>query len=274
MKVISQIINFSLPILYLAVIYVYYTIFTGKKKAWANKTTLFIGIVLIIHGFELGLRHAALKTIPFSTVHDALSFLAFSILFVYMILELRLKSRGSGIFILFFAFIIELISSFNLTWEAETNELLSSPTFALHAALSVMGYTAMSLSALYAVMYVIQNYNLKKRNLGKLFTQLPALSYLEKMSIQSAFMGIVLLGIGLLLGHIQAEAIMGEFWPNDAKVIATDILWTLYLAGYIIAQFLRLNGRRMAYLSIAGYLILVVGGFLIVLLTETFHEFQ
>jgi ABC-type uncharacterized transport system permease subunit len=274
MNLASQFLSYILPLLYLVVIYVYYLIFAEKKKSWTNKTTLFLGILLIIHGFEIGLRHAVLKTIPLSTVHDALSFLSFSILFVYMIIELRLKNRGSGIFILFFAFILELISTFNLNWEAETNELLTSPTFAIHASLTIMGYTAMSLSTLYAIMYIIQNHNLKRRNLGKLFTQLPALSYLEKMSIQSAFMGIVLLGIGLLLGHIQAAAIMGEFWPNDIKVIATDIVWVLYLSGYIIAQLLRFRGKKMAYLSITGYFILVVGGFLIVYLTETFHEFN
>lgn len=274
MKEISQFLSYILPVLYLSVIYVYYLIFSGKKKGWTSKTTRLLGILLIIHGFDIGLRHAVLKTMPLSTTHDALSFLAFSILFVYMIIELRLKSRGSGIFILSFAFILELISSFNLTWEQETNELLTSRTFALHASLSIMGYTAMSLSAIYAIMYIMQNHNLKKRNLGKLFNQLPALSFLEKMSIQSAFMGIILLGIGLLLGHIQAEALMGEFWPKDAKVIATDIIWLLYLAGYIIAQALRLHGKKMAYLSIAGYFILVIGGFMIVYLTETFHEFN
>ena len=274
MKEISQFISYILPLLYLAVIYVYYVIFTGKKKSWISKTTLILGILLIIHGFEIGLRHAVLKTIPFSTVHDALSFLGFSILFVYMIIELRLKNRGSGIFVLFFAFILEVVSTFNLSWEPETNELLSSPTFAIHAAFTLMGYTAMSISALYAIMYIIQNHNLKKRNLGKFFTQLPSLSYLEKMSIQSAFMGIVLLGIGLLMGHVQAEAIMGEFWPNDVKVIAADIAWALYLTGYIVAQFMRLHGKKMAYLSIAGYFILVVGGFLIANLAETFHEFN
>jgi HemX protein len=274
MKEISQFISYILPLLYLAVIYVYYLLFTGKKKTWINKTTLILGILLIIHGFEIGLRHAVLNTIPFSTVHDALSFLGFSILFVYMIIELRLKNRGSGIFVLFFAFILEVVSTFNLSWEPETNELLSSPTFAIHAAFTIMGYTAMSLSALYAIMYIIQNHNLKKRNLGKLFTQLPALNYLEKMSIQSAFMGIVLLGIGLLMGHVQAEAIMGEFWPNDVKVIAADIAWALYLTGYIVAQFLRLHGKKMAYLSIAGYFVLVVGGFLIANLADTFHEFN
>jgi HemX protein len=274
MKATSQIISYILPILYLAAIYVYYLIFSERRKSWAKKTTLFLSIILIIHGIEIGLRHAVLKTMPLSTVHDALSFMAFSVLFVYMIIELRLKDRGSGIFILFFAFLLELISLLNLSWEVETNELLSSQTFFIHASLSVMGYTAMSLSTLYAIMYIIQNHNLKKRNLGKLFNQLPALSFLEKMSIQSAFMGIILLGIGLLLGHIQAEAIMGEFWPNDVKVIATDIVWVLYLMGYIVAQILRFHGKKMAYLSITGYFILVVGGFLIVYLTETFHEFN
>jgi HemX protein len=274
MKITSQFLSYILPLFYLGLIYVYYMLLVGRKKSWTNKTTLLLGLLLIIHGFEIGLRHAVLKTVPLSTVHDALSFLSFSILFVYMILELRLKNRGSGIFILFFAFILEFISTFNLTWEPETNELLSSPTFALHASLSIMGYTAMSLSALYAIMYIIQNHNLKQRNLGKLFTQLPALTYLEKMSIQSAFMGIVLLGIGLLLGHIQAEAIIGEFWPMDIKVIASDIIWALYLASYIIAQFLRLHGKKMAYLSITGYFILVIGGFLIVYLADTFHEFM
>lgn len=274
MKNTSQFLSYILPLLYLAVIYVYYLIFAEKKKSWTNRTTLFLGVLLIIHGFEIGLRHAVLKTIPFSTMHDALSFLSFSILFVYMIIELRLKNKGSGIFILSFAFLLELISTFNLTWEPETSELLSSPTFAIHASLSLMGYTAMSISTLYAIMYIIQNHNLKKRNLGKLFTQLPALSFLEKMSIQSAFMGIVLLGIGLLMGHIQAEALIGEFWPNDIKVIASDLVWLLYLLGYITAQALRIRGKQMAYMSIAGYFILVIGGFLIVYLTETFHEFN
>jgi len=273
MKALSQILNYLLPFLYLAVIYVYYIIFTGKKKNWTEKTTLFLGVLLLIHGVEIGLRHAALKTIPFSTLHDALSFMAFSVLFVYMFIELRLKNRGSGLFILFFAFILELVSSVIYSWEPETNELLSSPTFALHAALSIMGYTAMSLSTLYALMYIIQNHNLKKRNLGKLFNQLPALSYLEQMSIQSAFMGIVLLGIGILLGHVQAAALMGEFWPKDIKVISTDIIWAIYLLGYITSQFMRWHGKKMAYLSITGYFVLVVGGFLIVYLTETFHEF-
>lgn len=274
MKVFSQFLSYFLPILYLGVIYVYYAIFSGKKKSWTNKTTLFLAILLVFHAIEIAFRHIALKAIPLSTTHDALSFLAFSMLFVYMILELSVKNRGSGLFILFFAGILELVSTFNLTWEPETNELLTNPTFAIHASLSIMGYTAMSLSALYAIMYMIQNYNIKKRQLGKLFTQLPALSYLEKMSIRSAFIGIILLGIGILLGHMEAKVLIGEFWPKDIKVIATDIIWALYVIGYLAARLMKWHGKKMAYLSMAGYFILIVGGTLVVYLSESFHEFN
>jgi ABC-type uncharacterized transport system permease subunit len=88
-----------------------------------------------------------------------------------------------------------------------------------------MGYTALSLAAIYALMYIIQNNNLKKRKLGNLFSQLPALTYLEKMSMRSVVTGIVLLGIGLLLGHLQAMELIGEFWPKDMKVIISDAVW-------------------------------------------------
>jgi ABC-type uncharacterized transport system permease subunit len=273
MKEISQFLSYLLPILYLGVLYVYFTIFTGKKKNWTERTTWLLVILVVLHGLEIALRNIAIKTIPLSTTHDALSFLAFSIIVVYMILELSLKNRGSGLIILFFAFVLALISTFNLTWEPETNELLAKPTFAIHASFAMAGYTAISLSTLYSIMYIIQNYNIKKRRLGKLFDQLPALTYLEKMSIRAAFIGIVLLGIGLVSGHVQAYHVLGEYIPKDIKVIVSDFIWILYLVGYLMAKMYKWHGRKMAYWSITGFFLLIVGGFTVVYLSESFHEF-
>jgi ABC-type uncharacterized transport system permease subunit len=194
MKALSQFVNYLLPVFYLAVLYVYYLVFTGRRKALEPKTTWFLAALLAMHILELTIRHLALRTIPLSSIHDAFTFLAFSIVLVYMVLETSLQNRGSGLFILSAALVLQLISTFNLSWEPETSELLSSPVFAVHASLSVMGYTALCLSAIYALMYLVQNHNLKKRNLGQLFSQLPALSYLEKMSRRSMLIGIVLLG--------------------------------------------------------------------------------
>ncbi|MBS0000536.1 MAG: cytochrome c biogenesis protein CcsA [Cyclobacteriaceae bacterium] len=273
MKLFSQILSYALPLLYLGVIYFYYLIFTGKDKRLLNKTTgLLIGL-LFIHAVEIISRLVALNAIPLSTTHDAFSFLAFSILFVYMILELSLKNKGSGLFILSFAFIFELVSSFNVSWTLETNPLLKDPSFAIHASVSIMGYTALALSALYALMYILQNRNIKKRNLGKLFMQLPAISYLEKMSARSVFIGIILLGIGILQGHLEAYDVMGSFWQNDIKVIVIDTIWIIYLIGYSASRLMRWRGIYMAYFSIFGFLVLILGGSMVIYVSESFHSF-
>lgn len=273
MKTFSFILSYLLPVLYLAMVYLYYTIFSGKKKSLVKKTTPFLFTLAAIHLLELITRHIALNTMPFSNIHDAFSFLAFSILLVYTIIELSVNNRASGLFILLFAFFLEIISTVNIPWTPETNPLLRDPFFVIHASMSIVGYTALSLSAIYAFMYVIQNRNLKKHKLGVLYNQLPALSYLEKMSIRSVAIGIIMLGLGILHGHIQANNVFGSYWLIDVKVIITDIIWLLYLIGYILARFKRWRGKWMAYLSLAGFIILIIGGVSVVLVFESFHQF-
>ena len=274
MQVFSQIISYSLPVLYLLVIYVYYLIFSEKNKSLVHKTTPILLFLVICHIVEIVTRNIALGTMPLSTSHDSYAFIAFSILLVYMISELGLENRGAGLFILFFALILQSLSTFNMSWQPETNELLINKTFAIHASLSITGYTALSLAAIYALMYIIQNNNLKKRKLGNLFMQLPALTYLEKMSLRSVLTGIILLGIGILLGHYQALVMIGEFWPNDIKVITSDMVWIIYVAGYLLTVAKKWRGEKMAKLSLYSFIVLIIGGGIIIYMSESFHKFN
>ena len=273
MKTVSLILSYILPALYLGVVYLYYQIFTGRHKKLSSRTSLVLAVLALIHLSELVTRHLVLKTMPLSTIHDAFSFLAFSILLVYLIIELSLNNRASGFFILCFAFILELISTINLSWEKETNELLSNPTFAVHASMSIIGYTALSLSALYALMYILQNYNLKKKRIGSLPAQMPPLTYLENMSIRAVVIGIIFLGLGIMHGHFQANKILGSYVPMDIKVIVTDLIWAVYFIGYILSRIYRWRGKWMAYLSISGFSILLIVGVVVMYFADSFHRF-
>jgi ABC-type uncharacterized transport system permease subunit len=272
MKMFSQIISYLLPVLYLGVMYLYYLLFTAKNKSLVQRTTLILGILAFIHLVEIVTRNLALNTMPFSTAHDALSFIAFSILFVYLISELGMQHRGAGLFILSIAFILELFSIIHMNWLTETNELLSNKTFAVHASMAVTGYTGLLLAAIYSLMYIIQNYNLKKRNIGTLFQQLPSLTYLERMSRRSVVTGVILLGIGIMLGHYQMM-IIDEYNYRDMKVIITDVVWILYIIVYLLALKNKWSGEKMAYWSLYGFLIFIVGGGLLIYMSNSFHKF-
>jgi HemX protein len=272
-QTIGQFLSYLLPVFYLMVLYMYYAIYSGKQKNWAQKTTRVLILLLFIHGTEIVIRNIALDTMPLSTAHDALSFLAFSLLFVYLIIEMGMSERGSGMFIVFFAFFLQLVSLRYLSWEPETNDLLTNPSFAIHASISIMGYTALTISAIYSLLYLIQKKNLKKRNLGKLFNQLPALNYLEKLSVRATLVGIVLMGIGIIFGHRQAYTTIGSYWPNDPKVILSDTIWLTYVIGFVVARNMKWSGNRIAYFSLAIFLVLITSGAIVVLLSDSFHKF-
>ena len=273
MYTIGHIFSHSLPFLYLGVVFIYYNIFLKKDKR-LNRITPYLLIALIVYqGVEIVIRLVTLNVMPFSTAFDALSFLAFSILVVYTIIELSMNHKTSGLFILGFALLLVIASSFSIDWEPETNELLMNPMFIVHAALNLIGYTALSLSAIYALIYIIQNRNMKKRKFNLLFDQMLSLDFLEKMSIRSVAIGIVVLGIGLVLSHYHLYNIFGKFWINDPKVIITDIIWLLYGAGYVISRKMKLPGKYMGYISLIGFLVLVSGGLIFISFVDTFHKF-
>jgi ABC-type transport system involved in cytochrome c biogenesis permease subunit len=94
------------------------------------------------------------------------------------------------------------------------------------------------------------------------------------MSIRSVQIGIIFLGLGVLLGHVNAGSVLGTYWPIDAKVIFSDGIWLGYFIGYIIAHLNRWRGRWMAYLSMVGFGILILTNITIVFIKDTFHQFH
>ncbi len=273
MKPFSLVLSYLLPVLYLVTVLLYFNIFLKRKRTYENLTPYFLVGLIVVYVVRAVVRMYALGVVPVSTAFDALSFLAFAILVVYLIIELSFKNKISGFFIVSFAFIVEIISAFNYNWEPETNELLANASFVAHASLNIVGYTALSLSAIYALMYVIQNHNMKTRRFNVLYDQLPALTHLEMMSIRSVLIGILTMGAGIFLGHLQTSQTFGKFFLTDPKVVVTDIIWLAYFFGYIGARLFRWRGRRMAYLALSGFTVLTLGGIIVVVLAESFHEF-
>jgi HemX protein len=274
MKTISQSITVLLPTVYLLVIVLYGLLFFTKNKRLERITPYLLFSLMALHGLEIFSRGLALRAIPLSSMFDALSFLALAILIVYAIMEMTVKNKATGFIVLFLPFLLQIISSLLYTWDLESNPLLRNPIFAVHASFTVIGYTGLCISALYALMYIMLNHNIKKRRLGIIYENLPPLDLLEKLSIRSVVIGIFALGIGLLLGHLRSSAVFGHFWLNDPKVIFSDILWVCYFTGYLLSRIAKWRGRWMALLSLSGFLLLLTVNFSLFFVVKSFHQFN
>jgi ABC-type uncharacterized transport system permease subunit len=273
-KTISQILSLLLPAIYLAVIIFNAFIFFGRNKKYENRVPLIIISLIGIHIIHIILRGLAIKTIPLATKLDALSFLALAIISLILIIELSSKNKTTILFALILSFIIQTISSLTYSWAFVPHPLLVNSTYAIHVVLTILGYSAISISALYALLYIMLNHNIKYRRLGIIYEKLPPLRNLERLSIRSIQIGVITLGLGILVGHLQAKQVLGTYWPMDPKVIYNNLIWFGYFLGLVIAQIFKWRGRWMAYLAMVGFGILIFTNIMIIFIDSTFHQFQ
>lgn len=274
MKALSQTLSVILPLYYLVIVLFYSRIFFGRSKKLEEKTTSLLVILLVLHAIFMVLRGMTIGAFTLSTKLDALSFLAFTMIALYLVIELSVKNKATGFYVLTLTFIIQTVSSIFYNWDIVRHPLLSNPIFVVHVLLTILGYAAISASALYSFLYILLNKTIRFQKLGLHYEKLPALSILEEISIRLVRIGIISLGVGILVGHLNAASVLGTYLPMDAKVLFSDLIWLGYFVGYIIAQLNKWRGRWMAYLSMVGFGILIVANITIIFMEGTFHRFQ
>ena len=179
MTSVLDILEFLLPALYAVTFALYFRHFLNpdsETKFWGSP--LLKG-TLGVHVGYLVLRGVLLEHFPFATSAEFLSMLAVSITAIYVLVETRHKDPNTGIFFLGLIFLFQLASSVLVGDLAEYPIQTRHSIFGVHVIFTVFGFAALSLSAIYALMYVLLSRQLKSRELGVIFRRLPPLATLE-----------------------------------------------------------------------------------------------
>ena len=98
--------------------------------------------------------------------------------------------------------------------------------------------------------------DMRKRNQNQ-HSLLPYQKTLENINYKSIIVGFLLFTVGIITGAVWANYAWGTYWSWDPKETWSLITWIVY-AILLHARYTgRLVGRRMAYISIAGFVAVV-----------------
>ncbi|HKB70921.1 MAG TPA: cytochrome c biogenesis protein CcsA [Thermoanaerobaculia bacterium] len=242
-----------------------------NSDSLARWTTVFLVSGLVVHFVALQIRARRIHSVPYRDLSDSMSFFAWMIALAYVILFFRHRERSTGPFLIPLVLLFLAISLLTRPATLPARKELSGSLFAFHVTMAILGYAALSLSFVLALLYLIQNRQLRQRRTGLLFSRLPALDVLDRMEHTAVAVGFSALAVSATLGMIWAKKNWGTVW--DAKLGATLLVLVVYAVALFSAP-LGLKGKRTAFVSIVGFSLVLFSYTIVNLFVSKGHVFR
>lgn len=234
-----------------SVAYMYYLAF--RKSFVLTLAAVVVPTAWVLHLSSLVTRGVAAGHFPFSGAYEFLSVFAWGVVGIYLFIQRSSHLPALGAFVLPLAWLLMGVAWVNYGSPVELRPELRSSWFVVHVTVAFLAYAAFAVAFGVAVMYLIQERNLKRKVTGSLLRRLPPLEVLDHLSYRSVIFGFPLLTLALISGMIWAEQAWGTYWIWDPKLTAAVVTWVIfaaYLHAHVIAGW---QGRRAAWLAAIGF---------------------
>jgi cytochrome c-type biogenesis protein CcsB len=218
---------------------------------WAGLAGHSFAIILRwVESYDLGIGHA-----PLSNLYESLIFFAWTIVFLYCLVEWRTKNRSIGTFATPLAFLAMAYASYSPGINSRIQPLvpaLKSNWLIAHVITCFFGYAAFGLAFGLSLMYFLKK--LDKPEKKNIFLRIiPGTSVLDDLSYQMVVIGFLLLTLGIITGSVWAHSAWGSYWSWDPKETWSLITWLVYAALLHSRMVRGWRGNKLAALSIVGF---------------------
>jgi len=228
-----------------------------RRPSLSPATLGALGIGLAAHATALAIDAASLHRLPVTDVRSALSFYAFLVTLAFFFVYLRYRIVSLGLFTLPLVFLLTLISALHPPSSFDSSAFRGG-WLLVHISSIFLGYTALFLTFVAAVMYLIQERELKSKQPRGFYYRLPSLKVCEELYYRSLILGLPFLSLGILTGFIWASRTWKGPWELDPKILASMVTWLIYLVLFSAHVSGGWRGRRAAYIAIFGFAAILV----------------
>ncbi|MGH9378547.1 MAG: cytochrome C assembly family protein [Terriglobia bacterium] len=212
---------------------------------------------LALNGAALVEAALRLHRAPMIDVEGALSFLAFNVMLAFFVAYRRYRATWLGAMILPFVFIVTLAAALNPGRRFATSTLRGG-WLIVHSSTMILGYTGLFITFAAAVLYLLQESQLKSKRPKAFYARLPALEVCDRLYDRSLIFGLICLSAGIITGCIWAARAWQGAWELDPKILASLFTWLIYVLLCSTRFSGSWRGRRSAYVAIFGFAAMMI----------------
>ena len=276
--------NFSFACLFLAMI-VYFINLIFPRFVLASSLGKILSIFANLTIFVLlGGRWLMHGYFPLSNLYESLLFLSWILLFIYLFLESKTKSKLLGAVILPVVLFVYGFGNLSLPLEMQKASplvpALQSNWLMMHVSLMILSYATLISGSLISILFLMlslkEKSSLKTNSLFEknykptlkndstatlslesklIFNKSKLLSTMDNLSYRIISLGFPFLTIGIIAGAVWANEAWGSYWSWDPKETWALITWLVF-AAYLHARIIKgWEGRGPAILAAIGFFV-------------------
>jgi cytochrome c-type biogenesis protein CcsB len=217
---------------------------------------------------QMGIGHA-----PLSNLYESLVFLSLCVALISLFVGIKYKLKIIGIVASPIPFLAMAYASLPKV-SSEIQPLipaLQSNWLIAHVMTCFVGYAAFAVAFGISILFFFKSSGEDKSS--GVISLIPDLETLDELTHQMVMFGFLFLSIGIITGSVWANQAWGRYWGWDPKETWSLITWLIY-ATLLHARMMRgWMGKKIAWLSIIGFLAVIFTYFGVNLLPGL-HSYQ
>jgi ABC-type uncharacterized transport system permease subunit len=185
---------------------------------------------------------------PVINAREAMSFAAWLICGVYLFASARIRIPVVGALVVPVTMVLDVAARLSPAREAVHGV---STLGAVHIMLATGGIALFAVAAGGAVVYLVEERNLKAHRTGRLFKRGPALETLDTLNRRCIVFGFPLFTVAVITGAVWGVQLHeGLFTPQYTIAVAAWIMYAILLVARVTGGW---RGRRAAIITLGGF---------------------
>ncbi|OLC40646.1 MAG: hypothetical protein AUH43_26025 [Acidobacteria bacterium 13_1_40CM_65_14] len=253
--------------LYAAALVAYAWHFAQRNALVGRTATTLLIFAAFAHTFVIGMQTMEVGHVPIAGTTSAISTFVWLLALAYLYIEMTTDERAMGVFITPLLVALQTIPALRPSVEAQS-DVLRGPLFGIHVSSLLFAYASFALACVIGITYVLLFKEIKAKHLGFFYARLPSLQVLDRMNQVAIVIGWIFLTIGIIVGVVWTAQARGGYDAGDPriqamhlqdpKILAAFVCWIVYSFELFAARRIGWGGRRAAYLSALGFLIVLL----------------
>jgi ABC-type uncharacterized transport system permease subunit len=217
-----------------------------------------LSFAAVVHVASIGLACKEFGGLEWFTLRGGFVLMAWLIAVAYLVVQRFYHLPSVGAFVTPMVLLVLAPTLFgDGNSAAVARETARDPRLTFHVVSASLGVALFGIAFGVALMYLLQEREVKGKKFGVLFSRLPPLQSLDQLTQRLVRLGFVIFTVALLGGSLLAHQVWKGAWWSDPQQVRSVIIWLLY-GGMVQLRHAGWHGRRYAQLTMVGFVLVIV----------------